>query len=133
MRVLHHPGRRGMSVAKRLEGLEAAVCDLQCAVLAPSGMLTPPEVAAPAALRDALAKGDYPRCPWCGSLVVAAMMTGRSVHMLVQTDRPGLARYYHPDDLSLHCSSGSCTWDQPLVRLTGSVPEQEVPIEPARP
>jgi len=52
----------------------------------------------------------YPRCPECGSSVVGAMMTSRSI-----TSNGKI--YYHPEAISVYCESGDCNWDRKLNQI----------------
>lgn len=76
------------------------------------------------------ARDEYPICPRCGSPVAGAMMT---TSLAINPDgtpfsaaswRSGDTLYYHPDGISIYCTSADCNWDHPLSAFKTPVPEK---------
>jgi hypothetical protein len=68
---------------------------------------------------------NYPVCPLCGGPVVAATMTGRAIYEDGTKYQPGRMEglFYHPEDLSVYCCNGSCTWGEHKLSTLTSPPK----------
>jgi hypothetical protein len=71
-------------------------------------------------------RSDYPICPLCGGRVAAGMMTSKAIKdsSIASTTSPWYKDlYYHPDALSVYCTSANCNYDMPLGNLKTPIPD----------
>lgn len=73
-----------------------------------------------------MTRSDYPICPMCGGKVAAGMMTSGAIKdsTLSNSNSPWYKDlYYHPDALSVYCTSADCNYDMLLQNLKTPIPE----------